>query len=310
MHVSGERDGQQPRHRLAVLLVLATLLAVVAVASSGGIPLGSSATRRPSQELADTLVSLVLVAFLLGSVVAVLGYVWFLRTQDAASLAERRSRRRRAMLGYVILLLLIGLAARTHFRALRPGGQGGSPTSPVRTPHTPSKPGNGYTPHFATAPVAVVLGALGVAALAAFLAYRSRRHALSSQLEPSLALTLAEVVGETLDDLRAEPDPRKAVVAAYARLERTLAAFGLPRRESDAPEEYLRRILIDLEVGARHAAKLTELFEYAKFSPHRIGPEMKEQAIGLLESIRADLYAADAARKAALAEMPPAGQPA
>ena len=71
-----------------------------------------------------------------------------------------------------------------------------------------------------------------------------------STFEPSLELTLADVLRETLDDLRAEPDPRVAVIAAYARLERTLAAFGMPRRDSDAPLEYLERILVELDVGA------------------------------------------------------------
>ena len=76
-------------------------------------------------------------------------------------------------------------------------------------------------------------------------AARWRRH------DQELALLLADVVEETLDDLRAERDPRKAVIAAYARLERALAAYGLPRRPSEAPEEYVARILGDLESG-RH----------------------------------------------------------
>ena len=54
---------------------------------------------------------------------------------------------------------------------------------------------------------------------------------------------LAQVLSETLDDLRSEPDPRKAVIGAYAKMERTLAARGFPRRESEAPLEYLGRIL-------------------------------------------------------------------
>ena len=59
---------------------------------------------------------------------------------------------------------------------------------------------------------------------------------------------LADVLDETLDDLRAETDPRRAVIAAYARMERALAAYGLPRRPSEAPDEYLQRIFADLEV--------------------------------------------------------------
>ena len=59
-----------------------------------------------------------------------------------------------------------------------------------------------------------------------------RRRALGGDDTGLLAEALADVLEETLDDLRAERDPRRAVIAAYARLERTLAAFGLPRRPS------------------------------------------------------------------------------
>ena len=63
--------------------------------------------------------------------------------------------------------------------------------------------------------------------------------------------TLADVLDETLDDLRAETDPRRAVIAAYARMERALAAYGLPRSPAEAPDEYLQRIFADLEVSRR-----------------------------------------------------------
>ena len=67
-------------------------------------------------------------------------------------------------------------------------------------------------------------------------------------LEESLLPALADVLDETLDDLRAERDPRRAVIAAYARMERALAAYGFPRDAAEAPDEYLERILADLEV--------------------------------------------------------------
>ena len=38
------------------------------------------------------------------------------------------------------------------------------------------------------------------------------------------------MLDETLDDLRNEADPRKAVIAAYARMEKILAGHGLGRR--------------------------------------------------------------------------------
>jgi len=310
MHVSADRAGQRRRRVGLVLVVLAVLLAVVAVASTGGTELGSGSTRRPSQELADALVSLLLVAFLLAAVVTAYLYIGFLRTQTAEDLAKRRARRMRTLIGLVVLMLLLGLAARSHWH-FRPSGSTNHQSAQLQPFPTPSRGNTGYRPHFAATPVAVVLCVAGIAALATFLAYRARRRAVErDEDEPSLALDLADVLAETLDDLRAEPDPRKAVIAAYARLERALTAFGVPRRESDAPGEYLQRILIELEVGARHASQLTQLFEDAKFSSHPIGVEKKEEAITLLKLIRADLYAADAARKAALAQSPVVGEPA
>jgi hypothetical protein len=76
-----------------------------------------------------------------------------------------------------------------------------------------------------------------------------------------------------------------------------LAAHGLPRRPSDAPLEYLRRVLHDLDVGPDAVQRLTSLFERAKFSAHEVGPEMKEQAIAALETVQDELRLA-----AALAE--------
>jgi hypothetical protein len=310
MHVSADRAGQRRRRAGLVLVALAALLAVVAVASTGGTELGSGSTRRPSQELADALLSLLMVAFVLAAVVTAYLYITFLRSQTAEDMARRRARRKRTLIGFLVLILLLGLAARSHWH-FRPLGSSSHSGAQLRTPRRPSQRNTGYQPHFAATPVAVVLGAAAIAALAAFLSYRSRRRSLEQdEYEPSLALDLADVLAETLDDLRAQPDPRTAVIAAYARLERALTAYGVPRRDSDAPGEYLQRILIDLEVGARHASRLTQLFEDAKFSSHPIGVEKKEEAITLLELIRADLYAADAARKAALAQSPLGGEPA
>jgi hypothetical protein len=101
------------------------------------------------------------------------------------------------------------------------------------------------------------------------------------------------VLDETLDDLRAEEDPRKAVIAAYARMERALAAYGLPRSPSEAPDEYLQRIFADLDVSRLSTSRLTALFSWAKFSGHDVAPEMKQEAIEALEAVREELRAAE-----------------
>ena len=102
---------------------------------------------------------------------------------------------------------------------------------------------------------------------------------------------LVRTIGSSIDDLRRERDPRRAVIATYANLERALASHGLARRHAEVPHEYLARILTALQVREGAVRALTELFEYAKFSPHEIGPTMKENAIESLVAVREDLQA-------------------
>ncbi|HVS05896.1 MAG TPA: DUF4129 domain-containing protein [Candidatus Dormibacteraeota bacterium] len=96
-------------------------------------------------------------------------------------------------------------------------------------------------------------------------------------------------VEESLAKLRAETDPRRAVIAAYARLEAELKAVGRPRQPSEAPLEYMARILSTFSVGSASLRRLTDLFEWAKFSQHPVDPSMKEEAIEALQRVRADL---------------------
>jgi hypothetical protein len=103
---------------------------------------------------------------------------------------------------------------------------------------------------------------------------------------------LVIAIGESLDALRAEPDPRRAVIAAYARLEAELRAIGRPREPSEAPLEYVARILTDFRAGAASLRRLTDLFEWAKFSQHPVDRAMKEEAIDALQEVRAELVGA------------------
>jgi Domain of unknown function (DUF4129) len=113
------------------------------------------------------------------------------------------------------------------------------------------------------------------------------------------AEAVAQIIGETLDDLHNERDPRRAVIAAYARMERALAHQGLRRRQAEAPREFLARALPAVGAGAGSVARLTALFEEAKFSPHEVDVGMKAEAIDALETLRDELRAAAAAAAAA-----------
>jgi hypothetical protein len=69
------------------------------------------------------------------------------------------------------------------------------------------------------------------AKLEEYIAHRlARESALVAALDAGL-----------LDLSDTDQDPRRAVIAAYARLERVLAAFGLARRPAETPQEYRGR---------------------------------------------------------------------
>jgi Domain of unknown function (DUF4129) len=87
------------------------------------------------------------------------------------------------------------------------------------------------------------------------------------------------------------------VIAAYARMERVLAAHGIPRRRFEAPHEYLDRVLGELTHGSS-AARLTALFERARFSSHAIGAPMRDEAIEAIEALQDELAAVEAERAA------------
>ena len=103
--------------------------------------------------------------------------------------------------------------------------------------------------------------------------------------------TLSLALDESLDDLRNDPDLRRAIVAAYARMEAALARAGLPRRPAEAPFEYLERALGTLDTSAESVRRLTALFEWAKFSHHEPDPAMRDEAVDALVAVRDELRA-------------------
>jgi Domain of unknown function (DUF4129) len=138
--------------------------------------------------------------------------------------------------------------------------------------------------------VFVVVGGLLLVGGGIYAAHRRRQQRRFGE-KADAASALSAALDDSLDDLRAERDARRAVIAAYARMEGTLGRHGLPRRPFEAPLEYLARVLHELRVRSGAVLALTELFERAKFSRHEIDAEMKDEAIGALIAVRDDLRA-------------------
>jgi len=274
-----------------VLLVLA-LVAIVSVAARGSTSSGSAASNAPGDTLLDTIFSLLLLLAVAWVAISVFSVV---RWREHEFSAPKRRNDIRA----IATLLAFGFALALYVRergwhlAFTPqqtpldrsdGGAG--------VPGFDAGPDPGYRFQFAWLPVvaALVLAALAVAALVI-----ANRRANPSSAQAELAEELALTLDLSLDDLRAETDPRRAVIAAYARLERVLAAHGEPRQDADTPEEHLARVLGHLDVDRRAVRRLVDLFVQAKFSQHDVDARMKDEAIGALEQVRDELRAVGAA---------------
>ena len=96
-------------------------------------------------------------------------------------------------------------------------------------------------------------------------------------------------IDESIEDLRNDPDLRRAIVAAYARMELALGRAGLPRHPAEAPFEYVERALMSLDTSSASVHRLTALFESAKFSHHEPEAAMRDEAIDALLAVRAEL---------------------
>jgi Tfp pilus assembly protein FimT/uncharacterized membrane protein YidH (DUF202 family) len=290
-------------------LAVLTLVAVVGIAATGSTPHGSDRSRAPSDSLLNALFTLWLVAAAAGGVLLVYGLAQ--RKAIARELASGRYRRTSLGAWVAFVLALTAIATIARHLNLRPQPRNTSDAEPAfgtRQPgiDTPGhKPIGDYHPGISWLVVAVVV-VLAVVAVTAYVT--SQRRARKANADEELAERLALALDEALDDLRAEADPRRAIVAAYARMERVLAASGVPRRSAETADEYLGRILRELAPGSDAVARLTDLFTQAKFSHHDVDATMKEDAIQALEQVRDELRPSQDGASALRGGQPPAAE--
>jgi hypothetical protein len=144
---------------------------------------------------------------------------------------------------------------------------------------------------FAVLAIFAGLGALGLALWISLSARLARRDDDGEGLaEPS---PLEAAVDDSVEDLRAEPDPRRAIVRCYARFERAAAASGVERKPWSTPMEFMREALRRLPLPRTAVPTLTELFELARFSHHPLGSGERDQALAALDEIRTAMRATE-----------------
>jgi hypothetical protein len=279
-----------PRRSLRGLLLLAgglTLLLAIVSAASRGERVSPARGRGASETLVDYLLSTYLVVGLIVFVVVV-----YLLAKERETLPTKRSPYRsvRQLLQFAAVMVVLFIVGRQLADLLRGDGDEEGRSAPATT----GASGNRTTSageevrqrQFRWEPV-ILLGTLGLVSVAALLGARARRR--GHLPEEDMADALASVLDDALADLRADRDLRRAVIAAYARMERLLAAHHVPRHPAEAPFEYLGRVLLALDTSSRAVFELTALFERAKFSRHAIDEEMRDEAIAALVAVRDEL---------------------
>jgi hypothetical protein len=279
----------------ALVAGLVFLLAIVAMAARGSHP-GTSGrvTSHPvPNTVQDYFVTLLAVVYVVAIVAIVIGLFKYKdRWSDPGS---------NWLKNFTLVLILMAIATAVGYYAIQHSGlrkqaqkvqrqQTRTGTSQQRVRHLPATPAR--TAHFEWP---LVAGIGGLVLLGGVWMYvRSRRRLVPLFEERGLEADIVTAIETTIDDLRSEKDARRAVIACYAVMERTLARHGLARHRSEAPLEYLATILRGLHVRESAVVSLTRLFEFAKFSGHEVDAVMKEEAIEALIAIRDDLQREEA----------------
>lgn len=273
------------RSRGAVLLAGAVLVGLAGASAGLFGDLHGAERRSP---LLGRIAFDVAVGVLLAYVVVVFGLtVWAVATSSPES-RRLPERQRRTGLELIVLILIV-LAASAGLARLR---QAEEPTQPRDVEEAdaaaPEPAGDGDDPTSGTTD-ALVIGLVAAGLLAGLTVYLvgTRRRTLDVVDERSPAAgPLAAAAAAAAADLRLEDDPRRAVVAAYLRMDAHLAEHGFGRRPSEAPLEHLARVLDDAGIPPAPSGRLVELFERARFSSHPVDRAMRDEALAHLETVR------------------------
>jgi hypothetical protein len=271
--------------RLIPVGAAVTALLVLAGVASHGRPLQNGHGTGPSAAFFDYVATTLL---LVGAAVVVV-FVLFIRANPGGG--PPRPRGRRHILSTILTLaasvLIAELILHSHFqdrlRGLKPPGTGQTGTQRGQ-PAEPAHVRNARVRWDEVAIVVAIVTGVGIYLYAT----RTRRKQLLPLPDPRRR-AVSRALDESLDDLRRDPDVRRAIIAAYARMEDALAAAGLARAPAEAPFEYLERSLQELETSAGAARRLTDLFERAKFSQHEPAEAMRDEAIDALIAVRDEL---------------------
>jgi hypothetical protein len=261
---------------LAVAAGVAALV-LVAVGAGGG---GGRAAFRYTHRTAST------VAIVLGVAAAVTLVVAL-----AVALAMRRRDRpwSRQILAAVAILGVLALFAWWFSPQLanapRRGQSGAAGTPPTPSPDS-SPPMHINVSSLPIVPIAIGCLAAAMVVAAIVVGVRQRLfRAMSPDDESAADAAVFAVIDAGDDAMRDIADPRQAIIACYAAMERALADVGVRRLAAETPTDLLARAaqFHDAHPAAR---RLTQLFLEARFSTHPMSTVDRDAARAALARLR------------------------
>lgn len=307
---------------IAPVIALIVLLLAAGAATRGYLPGVTAGPRQPTAASpAEPLVLVVLLGASMGAVTLAVAHR--IRHQrmvagSAGELSLGAGPHRGRPDWRVLLIALAALAAwlLTIFVLARLGGghgfgiraelfgsPGGAPTSPTAPDapvpvHPSSRPDGSTSEVFgyllaAAAGLLLLMAAVIVAARARRPAPRSPDAAPVAGPTPTAGETLARAAELGLVRITDRSrEPREAIIACYAALERHLAALpAVAPRDFDTPTEVLARAVEHHALPADNASRLVELFIEARFSPHLMTERHRADAVAILRRVLDELRA-------------------
>ncbi|QUR66703.1 DUF4129 domain-containing protein [Mycobacterium spongiae] len=316
----GTKPGVDTPTGRVVAVIVSLILAGVALRGYLPDPDGGPLARAGGGRAALIVVVVALAGALAVMAVAVVGRLRDPRAvapnagelSDALGRGKRRPSWRVVLIGLGVILAWLAIAALlAHWFA--PGEV--SPPAPPDSEMAPSAPGTGSPPtpnqQDDSGDVLSILLASMVPLFLMFVASalivsRRRRVSASGPLGDDLAdpearptrpeslARAAEVGLAEMADL--DRDPRQAIIACYAAMERELANVpGVAPQDFDTPSEVLARAVQHRALQADNAIQLVNLFTEARFSRHVMNEGHRTVAVRTLRLVLDELSAGSAA---------------
>ena len=284
------------------------MVGLVAVGARGGSAIASLRLGRPD----PTALLYVLAAAVTAGVTGAWAVASLLRRRradpDDGGGRSRGMSLRRVFPGAVAAIALVGLLGISRMDlaveppptgAQRPhsGGREGVPLIFLDDRSSPLRAGEGAKGPSAPVAddrpvqmgVALLVLLVGGAAVAWWWVGRRRRAATEALAAEIDAEAARGTVLRSIEAMLADPDPKTAIIGAYARLLEGLAAWGVPRLPYEGPVEHLRRALARLRVRPGPIRRLVGLFEVARFSTHALTVRHRDEALEALHQVASDL---------------------